>query len=60
MPLTSDITIDAAKFDPASNSEQSRQLNDAIEQKFDGAAAWYKVCTILSSRIQDNKRQQEC
>jgi len=56
MPLTSDITINAAKFDPASNSEQSRQLNDTIEQKFDAAAAWYKVCTnpsILNQEIKN-------
>ncbi|PVH72282.1 alpha/beta-hydrolase [Cadophora sp. DSE1049] len=43
MTLISDITINAAKFDPASNSEQSRQLNDAIEQEFDAAAAWYQI-----------------
>ncbi|KAK0100410.1 hypothetical protein ONS95_008360 [Cadophora gregata] len=43
MPLTSDITINAAKFDPASNSEQSRQLNDVIESKFDAVGAWYEV-----------------
>ncbi|KAH7417642.1 Alpha/Beta hydrolase protein [Cadophora sp. MPI-SDFR-AT-0126] len=43
MSLTSDITISAAKFDPASSSEQSRKFNDLVESRFDAAAAWFKV-----------------
>lgn len=47
MPLTSDITINAAKFDPASHSAQSKQLNAHIEDTFGRAPQWYEVCLSL-------------
>ncbi|KAH6701997.1 Alpha/Beta hydrolase protein [Leptodontidium sp. MPI-SDFR-AT-0119] len=43
MPLTSDVSINVAKFDPASNSEQTKILNDQIEAKFNATPAWYEV-----------------
>lgn len=43
MPLKSDITIDAAKFDPANNSEQSNLLNQGLIARLDSGPKWHEV-----------------
>ncbi|CZT50466.1 related to lipase 2 [Rhynchosporium secalis] len=43
MPLISDLTLNVAKFDPASISEQCTKLNDSIISKFNATPAWYEV-----------------
>ncbi|KAL2074948.1 hypothetical protein VTL71DRAFT_8728 [Oculimacula yallundae] len=43
MPLTSDLTINVAKFHPSSVSEQAKRLNEGIEAKWNDTPAWYEV-----------------
>jgi hypothetical protein len=43
MPLTSDITLNAGKFNPASNPEQSKQLNIQLIEKLGGGPKWFEV-----------------
>ncbi|CZR54624.1 related to lipase 2 [Phialocephala subalpina] len=43
MPLTSDLTINVAKFDPASNSQQSKKLNNVLIQNGESGPKWYEV-----------------
>lgn len=49
MPLESDININAAKFDPATNSEQSRKLNDALIAKLEKAPNWWEVSCVSTN-----------
>ncbi len=44
MPLISDLTLNASKFDPASNPEQSKQLNDHLVKLLAGGPKWFEVC----------------
>ncbi|KUJ12932.1 alpha/beta-hydrolase [Mollisia scopiformis] len=43
MPLTSDLTLNAAKFDPASNSKQTSALNEALIAKLEQGPKWFEV-----------------
>ena len=43
MALKSDITINVAKFDPASISEQTAKLNQHIIDIFEPVPKWYDV-----------------
>lgn len=43
MPLKSDITIDAGKFDPANISEQSEKFNAYLVEKLSTGHNWYEV-----------------
>lgn len=43
MALESDITINAAKFEPAAISEQTVKLNQHIIDIFESAPKWYEV-----------------
>ncbi|EPE30038.1 alpha/beta-Hydrolase [Glarea lozoyensis ATCC 20868] len=43
MPLKSDVVIEAAKFDPANNSEQANKLNQYLLSVGDKGPAWYEV-----------------
>jgi hypothetical protein len=43
MPLTSDITLNAGKFDPAAASEQSKRLNDRLIEFVEKGPKWYEV-----------------
>lgn len=43
MPLTSDVVIDAGKFDPANNSEQANNLNKTLIAIAEKAPKWYEV-----------------
>jgi len=43
MPLTSDITLNSGKFNPASNSEQSKQLNNKLIEMLAAGPKWFEV-----------------
>ncbi|CAG8954472.1 hypothetical protein HYFRA_00004384 [Hymenoscyphus fraxineus] len=43
MPLTSDVVIDAGKFDPANNTEQANDLNRLLIERAAPAPKWYEV-----------------
>ncbi|KAF4636663.1 hypothetical protein G7Y89_g1430 [Cudoniella acicularis] len=43
MPLKSDIVIDAAKFDPANNSEQSKKVNQGLIERLNLGPQWHEV-----------------
>jgi len=43
MPLQSDVTINTAKFNPATNSEQSTKFNEGVVKLLEGAPKWYEV-----------------
>ncbi|TVY34544.1 AB hydrolase superfamily protein [Lachnellula subtilissima] len=43
MPLKSDISIDAGKFDPANNPERLNKFNETIIAMFNSAVDWYEV-----------------
>ena len=43
MALKSDITIDVAKFDPATISEQTLKFNQHIIDIFEPVPKWYDV-----------------
>lgn len=43
MPLSSDITVNAAKIDPEKESEASRGFNQKIIAAFEGAPKWWEV-----------------
>ncbi|KAG0652327.1 Carboxylesterase [Hyphodiscus hymeniophilus] len=43
MALTSDITVDITKFDPATVSEQTAKLNQHIINVFEPVPKWYEV-----------------
>lgn len=43
MALTSDLTLNAGKFDPALNSEESKQLNLQLIEKLAGGPKWWEV-----------------
>jgi hypothetical protein len=46
MPLQSDITISVAKFNPATNSDQSKQLNEGLIKMLGGGLKWFEVCPL--------------
>jgi hypothetical protein len=46
MPLQSDIAISVAKFNPATNSEQSKQLNEGLIKMLGGGPKWFEVCLL--------------
>jgi hypothetical protein len=41
MPLTSDITVNASKFDPNNVTEETKQLCDFLEKATDSVPRWY-------------------
>ncbi|RFU24073.1 hypothetical protein B7463_g12267, partial [Scytalidium lignicola] len=43
MPLTSDITIDVVKFDPASVSDETAKFNQGLIDRFGPAKKWWEV-----------------
>jgi hypothetical protein len=44
MQLKSDIVIEAAKFDPANNSEQANKLNQSLIAVAEKGPQWWEVC----------------
>ncbi|GAW15593.1 hypothetical protein ANO14919_050080 [Xylariales sp. No.14919] len=43
MPLTSDITINYAKFDPNNTTEDTKKYNDFLEKTTSSTPKWYEV-----------------
>ncbi|KAH8590014.1 esterase/lipase/thioesterase [Bisporella sp. PMI_857] len=43
MPLTSDITVDAAKFHPNAVSEQTTKVNDHLIKLVEGTPKWFEL-----------------
>lgn len=43
MPLTSDLKLDASKFNPASISEKTQKFNDGLIKIMQGGPLWYEV-----------------
>jgi len=43
MPLTSDLQLDASKFQPEAISEQTKKFNDGLVKIMEGGPKWYEV-----------------
>ena len=43
MPLTSDLKVDASKFDPKSISKETHTFNDQLIKIMEGGPKWYEV-----------------
>lgn len=43
MPLTSDLTLDANKFDPKAITDQTRKFNDGLIKIMEGGPRWWDV-----------------
>lgn len=43
MPLTSDLKLDASKFQPEAISEQTKQFNDKLIKIMQNGPKWYEV-----------------
>ncbi|CAJ2501905.1 Uu.00g047580.m01.CDS01 [Anthostomella pinea] len=43
MPLTSDLTLDASKFDPKAIAKETTELNDKLMKKMEGQPRWWEV-----------------
>lgn len=44
MPLTSDLTLNVGKFDPAATSEQTSKLNEGLIAIMESGPKWFEVC----------------
>lgn len=51
MPLTSDLKIDASKFDPKNITKETNDFNDGLIKIMNGVPKWWEVCnrTVLST-----------
>ncbi|PVH70413.1 hypothetical protein DL98DRAFT_661173 [Cadophora sp. DSE1049] len=43
MPLTSDLTLDASKFDPANITSKTTKFNANLQKTFDALPNWWDV-----------------
>jgi len=43
MPLESDLTLDASKFDPKAISEQTHAFNNKLMKIMEGGPRWWEV-----------------
>ncbi len=44
MPIKSDITINAAAFDPAATPKATAEMNENLQKMMAGQPRWYEVC----------------
>lgn len=54
MPLTSDLKIDAGKFDAKSISKETHAFNDQLIQIMEGGPKWYEVGAAKYRQMREN------